>query len=241
MNQADIRVEDSSKIPDVSIVESSAELLYGLVHQRYILTKIGLAAMVRPPSLLFPPTSYLLLLSSFGLRTLPLILHSPSMQTLNRRSRNTTRVISVHVPEYSVIRPMSSLVEEPIYPDWILSNCIVLIVGIFILLLVVNMLLLMVSFHGRYGCSTPAKPIACSLPAGLTALTTRCILRYNLRTTLLPNLSRTPLCPIQPNPSQRPPTTFFLTPNLPLTFPNTHRRGNINQSKPTRRTKTSTG
>jgi casein kinase II subunit beta len=40
--------EDSAKIPDVSIVESSAELLYGLVHQRFILTKVGLTAMVRP-------------------------------------------------------------------------------------------------------------------------------------------------------------------------------------------------
>lgn len=133
-------LEDSSKIPDVSIVESSAELLYGLVHQRYILTKIGLAAMVRSrlsPSLL-PPTS-------FVLRTLPLILHSQSMQTLNGRSRNTTRVISVHVPEYSAIRPMSFLVEEPIYLDWILLNCIVQIVGISILHLVVNTLLLMVS------------------------------------------------------------------------------------------------
>lgn len=38
--------EDSSKIPDVSIVESSAELLYGLVHQRFILTKAGLGCMV---------------------------------------------------------------------------------------------------------------------------------------------------------------------------------------------------
>ncbi|KAE9410628.1 hypothetical protein BT96DRAFT_871592 [Gymnopus androsaceus JB14] len=38
--------EDASKIPDVSIVESSAEMLYGLVHQRYILTRVGLAAMV---------------------------------------------------------------------------------------------------------------------------------------------------------------------------------------------------
>ncbi|KAJ4478188.1 casein kinase II regulatory subunit-domain-containing protein [Lentinula aciculospora] len=38
--------EDTSKIPDVSIVESSAEMLYGLVHQRYILTRVGLSAMV---------------------------------------------------------------------------------------------------------------------------------------------------------------------------------------------------
>jgi len=37
--------EDSAKIPDVSIVEASAELLYGLVHQRYVLTRAGLHAM----------------------------------------------------------------------------------------------------------------------------------------------------------------------------------------------------
>lgn len=40
--------EDASKIPDVSLVESSAEMLYGLVHQRYILTRAGLQAMVQP-------------------------------------------------------------------------------------------------------------------------------------------------------------------------------------------------
>jgi len=38
--------EESAKIPDVSIVEASAELLYGLVHQRYILTRQGLQAMI---------------------------------------------------------------------------------------------------------------------------------------------------------------------------------------------------
>ena len=39
--------EETNKIPDVSIVEASAELLYGLVHQRFILTRAGLQAMVR--------------------------------------------------------------------------------------------------------------------------------------------------------------------------------------------------
>lgn len=44
--------EDAAhKIPDVSIVESSAEMLYGLVHQRYILTRMGLQAMVCRSSL----------------------------------------------------------------------------------------------------------------------------------------------------------------------------------------------
>ncbi|KAI9634367.1 casein kinase II beta chain [Dioszegia hungarica] len=38
--------DDTAKIPDVTIVENSAELLYGLVHQRFILTKPGLAAML---------------------------------------------------------------------------------------------------------------------------------------------------------------------------------------------------
>lgn len=38
--------EDTSKIPDVSIVEASAELLYGLIHQRFIITRVGLQAMV---------------------------------------------------------------------------------------------------------------------------------------------------------------------------------------------------
>jgi casein kinase II subunit beta len=42
--------EDTQKIPDVTIVESSAEMLYGLVHQRFILTKMGLASMVRFPA-----------------------------------------------------------------------------------------------------------------------------------------------------------------------------------------------
>ena len=42
----DIEPQDSLKIPDISIVESSAELLYGLIHQRYIITRQGMQQMV---------------------------------------------------------------------------------------------------------------------------------------------------------------------------------------------------
>lgn len=38
--------EEAHRVPDVSIVESSAELLYGLIHQRYIITRQGLQQMV---------------------------------------------------------------------------------------------------------------------------------------------------------------------------------------------------
>lgn len=57
LNKLDISEEDSAKIPDVSIVESSAELLYGLVHQRFILTKAGLTSMVSKPALNRPKTT----------------------------------------------------------------------------------------------------------------------------------------------------------------------------------------
>ncbi|KAF9351317.1 casein kinase 2 regulatory subunit [Mortierella sp. NVP85] len=37
--------EDTTKVPDVSIVEASAEQLYGLIHQRFIVTRQGLQQM----------------------------------------------------------------------------------------------------------------------------------------------------------------------------------------------------
>lgn len=52
--------DEIHRVPDVSIVESSAELLYGLIHQRYILTRQGQQQMVRPlplpPSRPLPPS-----------------------------------------------------------------------------------------------------------------------------------------------------------------------------------------
>ncbi|KAL8287357.1 hypothetical protein RQP46_003809 [Phenoliferia psychrophenolica] len=37
--------EEAHRVPDVTIVESSAELLYGLIHQRFIITRQGLQSM----------------------------------------------------------------------------------------------------------------------------------------------------------------------------------------------------
>ncbi|KAJ8658945.1 hypothetical protein O0I10_005327 [Lichtheimia ornata] len=45
----DVEREDdemSSKIPDVSLLVPSAEMLYGLIHQRYIITTMGLRQML---------------------------------------------------------------------------------------------------------------------------------------------------------------------------------------------------
>ncbi|KAL9931445.1 hypothetical protein V8E36_009731 [Tilletia maclaganii] len=39
-------IDDSHKVPDISIIESSAELLYGLIHQRFINTRRGLQQML---------------------------------------------------------------------------------------------------------------------------------------------------------------------------------------------------
>ncbi|KAL1928671.1 hypothetical protein VTP01DRAFT_2457 [Rhizomucor pusillus] len=37
--------EDVNKIPDISILQPYAEMLYGLIHQRYIITRMGLHQM----------------------------------------------------------------------------------------------------------------------------------------------------------------------------------------------------
>lgn len=44
----DVEPDDAmyNRIPDLSLLEPSAELLYGLIHQRYIITKQGMLQMV---------------------------------------------------------------------------------------------------------------------------------------------------------------------------------------------------
>jgi hypothetical protein len=153
-----------------------------------------------------------------------------------------------HAPESSVTQHTSYLVEEPIYLVWILLNCIVLIVEIFILRLVVNMLLSMVSlFSSIYFTCDSTIPSCyprrfrlsnavglfhlslCSLALYRASrlarrLTNRRILRNHLRPAILPNIPRTPLCTLQPNAPKRHSTSFLFPPNLPIPLANANRR-----------------
>jgi casein kinase II subunit beta len=44
----DLEPDDAmyNRVPDLSLLEPAAELLYGLIHQRYIITKQGMLQMV---------------------------------------------------------------------------------------------------------------------------------------------------------------------------------------------------
>jgi casein kinase II subunit beta len=44
----DLEPDDAmyNRVPDLSLLEPAAELLYGLIHQRFILTKMGMLQMV---------------------------------------------------------------------------------------------------------------------------------------------------------------------------------------------------
>jgi hypothetical protein len=168
-------------------------------------------------------------------------------RTLTCRWRNTTKVTSEHAPEYSVTQHTSYRVEEPIYLVWILLNCIVLIVEIFILRLVVNMLLSMVSLFSSisFACDFPLPPCyrprfrlsnaRCHWDVPLVTmlfhlsrfarrLTYRRLLRNHLRPAILPNIPRTPLCTLQPNPPKRHPTPILFPTHLPITLANANRR-----------------
>ena len=93
----------------MSIVEASAELLYGLVHQRYILTRAGLHAMV-----------------SVCVET------DPGLISRISRLRNMRMGNSALVHEYFAFLVTSFLVDGQIFPGLTRSNYIVPIVMTFI-------------------------------------------------------------------------------------------------------------
>jgi hypothetical protein len=94
----DVVDEDSAKIPDVSIVEASAELLYGLVHQRYVLTRAGLHAMVSEPPWL-TAVDVFMIPNAF-------------------RRKSTKLVFLARVHAYIAWAATLSLVGDPTYQDW---------------------------------------------------------------------------------------------------------------------------
>ena len=96
-----------SKIPDVSIVENSAELLYGLVHQRFILTKAGLAAMVRWGTLTSLAYPAFLIVS---------LVEGRDQKSAHVRSTSTKRATLAGVLGSSAMRRMSFPAGEPICP-----------------------------------------------------------------------------------------------------------------------------
>jgi hypothetical protein len=146
------------------------------------------------------------------------------------RWRNTSRDTLERARGYSVMPPMCCLVEGRISRVWILLNSIVQIVEISILLQVANTLQSMVS--------PPPFQVDISLDEDILVLTCRGILRNHVRPSFLPNIPRTPLCPIL-----RPLSTLSIRfpTHLALTLSYSRRRRNIDQSKPPRRPKTSNG
>ncbi|KNZ51064.1 casein kinase 2, beta polypeptide, partial [Puccinia sorghi] len=98
--------DDSVKVPEVSLVESSAEILYGLIHQRYISTRQGLSQMVRT----------LLSFSSYQKEKEGIIVCFANQRAPNRHDRmpSTKAPISAIVPACTASPPRLFLVADRI-------------------------------------------------------------------------------------------------------------------------------
>jgi casein kinase II subunit beta len=102
--------EEAHRVPDVSIVESSAELLYGLIHQRFIITRQGLQQMVRSlcPFLLSPDANFFYPNSTPNL-TLPILEPAPvytAPKTSSSRAAGVTSRVSTR--SSSTVRAVST-------------------------------------------------------------------------------------------------------------------------------------
>lgn len=124
--------EDTSKIPDVSIVEPSAELLYGLVHQRFILTKAGLATMVSL-QLSSMPVAHVAASLACDIVFCDGVVSEGVLVLTQRdyRCRSTSRDISEHAQESSATRPMFCPADGQTRQGWTLSSSFALIAGIY--------------------------------------------------------------------------------------------------------------
>jgi len=107
-----IEDEGSSKIPDVSIVESSSELLYGLVHQRFIITRPGLTSMVSMFS--FTPRFRLTLCSSRSTKTGTLALAPESTATQLLYFQLDDQILLVSTLSSSIVRTVVIYIYRPV-------------------------------------------------------------------------------------------------------------------------------
>jgi hypothetical protein len=115
----DLEPDDAmyNRVPDLSLLEPAAELLYGLIHQRYIITKQGMLQMVNE--------LYTILGS---------VLNADAIYSM----KNMKQANSVNVLESTAMIAIFYLVDSTIYQNRVQCDCIVQIAKTFMYHLILD-------------------------------------------------------------------------------------------------------